>query len=655
MIFEKLILRNFGVYRGTHEIALEPSSPDKPIILFGGLNGCGKTTILDAIQLALYGPHARCSNRERMAYADFLAECTSRGVAAGTSSGVELWLRTMESDGETHYRIERSWGPGSKVEEALSVRRNGHLDPLVTSRWDEHVEEMLPVSLAPLFFFDGEKIQSLADLDRSSSAIREALHALLGLGVVDQLVADLKVIERRHRSEAEIWDGHAELRELERGKGELDEQKLNLAQETASLRTRIDTCENELGKLGERLRNEGGQHFESRAELERQRDEAVRRRMALRACMLELASGEAPLLLVRDRLERLRVDAAAESRAALARALADELKSRDSWLVEQLASSEAPLELPERVKALLERDRAERRLAASMPQVTGLSPHDLGLLGHLIDTDLPEVAKAIAATLAEAAEADEEWTRADRLIAALPPEERIKGLLDQRLEQTTLRDGLKAQLSRSEAEFQQVMRSAGAAKARIDKLLTEFVGSKDTQRILAHSSRAREALGAFRVALISKHLQQIESLAFDSFSQLMRKKRLVERISIDPETYRIELFDRSNAPIPAKRLSAGERQLLAIGLLWGIARTSGRPVPVAIDTPLGRLDSSHRINLVDSYFPNVSHQVLLLSTDEEIDEAHLKRLRCHLGRTYFLRHDEESQGTVVESGYFWEH
>lgn len=129
---------------------------------------------------------------------------------------------------------------------------------------------------------------------------------------------------------------------------------------------------------------------------------------------------------------------------------------------------------------------------------------------------------------------------------------------------------------------------------------------------------------------------------------------MVARIAIDPETYRIQLFDRSNSTFPAKRLSAGERQLLAIGLLWGLARTSGRPVPIVIDTPLGRLDSSHRVNLVESYFPNVSHQVLLLSTDEEIDEKHLGRLRDHISHAYLLHHDDHNGGTTVDDGYFWE-
>jgi len=78
-------------------------------------------------------------------------------------------------------------------------------------------------------------------------------------------------------------------------------------------------------------------------------------------------------------------------------------------------------------------------------------------------------------------------------------------------------------------------------------------------------------------------------------------------------------------------------------------------LPVAIDTPLGRLDSYHRNNLVEKYFPQASHQVLLLSTDTEIRETELAQLRSSkaISREYLLRYDVKQHQTEVQSGYFW--
>ena len=75
MIFQTLVLQNFGPYHGRHRLNLGPNSvgtANQPIILIGGLNGGGKTTLMDALRLVLYGQRAQCSNRGNLAYADFL-------------------------------------------------------------------------------------------------------------------------------------------------------------------------------------------------------------------------------------------------------------------------------------------------------------------------------------------------------------------------------------------------------------------------------------------------------------------------------------------------------------------------------------------------------------------------------------------------------
>jgi DNA sulfur modification protein DndD len=127
----------------------------------------------------------------------------------------------------------------------------------------------------------------------------------------------------------------------------------------------------------------------------------------------------------------------------------------------------------------------------------------------------------------------------------------------------------------------------------------------------------------------------------------------VSELRIDPERFIVELRNADGKIIGADRLSAGERQLLAVSLLWGLARVSGRPVPVVTDTPLGRLDASHRTHLVERYFPQASHQMLLLSTDKEIDREYYDRLKPWIGHSYRLEFNEKSGSTQIQPGYFW--
>jgi len=54
MLLTKVTLNDFGVYRGRNEFNFK-TSPEKPIILFGGTNGSGKTTLFESVMLCLYG------------------------------------------------------------------------------------------------------------------------------------------------------------------------------------------------------------------------------------------------------------------------------------------------------------------------------------------------------------------------------------------------------------------------------------------------------------------------------------------------------------------------------------------------------------------------------------------------------------------------
>ncbi|MGB3491946.1 MAG: hypothetical protein WBA57_04415 [Elainellaceae cyanobacterium] len=94
---------------------------------------------------------------------------------------------------------------------------------------------------------------------------------------------------------------------------------------------------------------------------------------------------------------------------------------------------------------------------------------------------------------------------------------------------------------------------------------------------------------------------------------------------------------------------------MAIAFLWGLASASGRQLPIAIDIPLGRLDSEHRRHPVERYFPQASHQVILLSTDTEIRDEEVKMLREQgaIAKEYLLHYDPNQRQTDVTQGYLW--
>ena len=160
MKFTELTLQDFGVYGGRQSIDLSPVSPERPVILVGGLNGRGKTTIIDAIQIALYGNRAKLSNRGNLSWDEYLRRAIHRGVDSGAA--VTLKCEVLSEDGWDEYIINRRWDArGATVKETLKILINGDINSAVSDNWWDYVSNLMPFEVSGLHIFDGEKIESL--------------------------------------------------------------------------------------------------------------------------------------------------------------------------------------------------------------------------------------------------------------------------------------------------------------------------------------------------------------------------------------------------------------------------------------------------------------------------------------------------------------
>ena len=138
----------------------------------------------------------------------------------------------------------------------------------------------------------------------------------------------------------------------------------------------------------------------------------------------------------------------------------------------------------------------------------------------------------------------------------------------------------------------------------------------------------------------------------EGFNQLSHKPDRIRRVELDPQTFAVTLYDTHNRALLKEKLSAGEKQIYTTALLWALAKTSGKALPMILDTPLGRLDSSHRHLLVERYFPYVSHQVVLLSTDTEVEGELRSLLDSHISYTFHLAYRQAEGLTTIKEGYF---
>ena len=659
MTLDRVILDNFGAYAGRQEAVLTPE-PGKPVILFGGMNGGGKTTFLDSIQLGFYGRKAKTSNRGNMGYRDYLAECIHRGVDPAEGSSITIRFHRMAEGRVVHFELQRSWKQGSKgIEEDLRVSKDGEYDDLLTEHWEESLDAYLPVGIAHLFFFDGEQIKELAEGQNSARIIGSAIHSLLGLDLVDRLDTDLRVFEKKKRDETLDSQALLRLKLAEEEHEHLREEEGKLLQEEGRMVNEAGRLAADVAKAREVFEAEGGNLFLRHDELSREKKALEERKQAFQEELRGLAAGALPLLLLRDQLAQVQDQARHETSVRHNRVLVEAMEERDEAILSILGHEKLSAAAIKRVEKELAKDRQWRREEADEELILDAEPGFETELMHLRESSLPVVRLRARELLDQIAQHDERIARLEADLARVPDEDRIKAA--------------KLRLEQKQAEHQAVLHQLEEIKVRKKALRTqceragqnlERVGSQEVearfsedarQRMLKHAARVRSTLAAFKTRVILKHARKIESLMLESFQSLLRKSGLVSGLTIDPETFAETLQDRSGRPLPFDRLSAGERQLLATSLLWGLARASGRPVPTIIDTPLGRLDSSHRKHLTERYFPHASHQVLLLSTDEEIVGDYLRSIRPFVTRSYHLAHDETLGSTSVNPGYFPQH
>ncbi|MGV9272318.1 DNA sulfur modification protein DndD [Streptomyces griseosporeus] len=656
MLLHNITLCDFGAYRGEQRIDLR-TEPGRPIVLIGGLNGCGKTTLLDAIQLVLYGPKAECSGRGNRPYTEYLQQCINRQADPAEGASIALEFSIKVEGQEQFYRVVRNWYfTGNKtLREFLTVLVNGEFSRTVTETWADHVETILPLDVASLFFFDGEKIEELADPRSAAKVIESAIYSLLGVSAVERLRHLLKTLENRQRlSEAdqEVLD---KIRKQEQELKQATQAASDAHQLMASSRSELLVRQKELDDVEKKFERAGGKEYERRKELESERNRFKNQLAATNKRLVSLAEGPLPLLLLQDQLTELKRQAQLEREADDASRFLGVLEQRDEWLLQQV-SEELPTEVRTALKRKLTGDRKKRAAAANLEQNLGL-PHDALLQLSSLEQALASDAALTRDLLKEAADLAEHLEVAQQQVDAVPDDELIGALVTERNAAIKKKAVAQAQFERGETLHAE-------AAARRDRLAEELDRthrarreaewrSEWLERMIKYSEKGRGTLEKLRGELLDLHIESVEVAVLRSFKKLMRKQGLVSNIEIDTDKFTLVLTGPDGNPIDPGRLSAGERQLLAVSLLWGLAQTAGNRLPSIIDTPLGRLDSQHRQHLVDRYFPEAGRQVLLLSTDEEIDEQLLARLKPHIAHTYTLVHDNKTLTTTVKPGYWW--
>ncbi len=656
MIIKTLVLHNFRVFRGVHEVDLEPTydrfGQVKPIILFGGLNGAGKTSILSAIRTVLYGRQAFGRALSQSEYIEQLDGLIHKGEGQGgrpDQASIELVFTFTQDGDECEYSLIRSWKRGKK--DRLRISQNG--EPRTELNYDQcqgFLNELIPAGIADLFFFDGEKIAELAE-DESGTILQTAVRRLLGIDLIARLKSDLEIYLKRHGAEALPDRIVSELNKLNKERISLDRKAESYRYEAALKETSITATHEKIAILEVALNSEGGAWARTKESetakvktLHKDKDRLEKSIRAELENLLPLALAPNTMKALLETLEQEAISKRKQSVAGEIQSLHDQLKAS----LKRLGAIPAT--------ALDAIDQCFARQLESQPQnnaALDLSDRQFRVLEQQFVEATQSSCARFNTDRKTLADTEYALDHASLNIERAPEQEQLQDAFNQIRVLERQRVQYKMDYRQALQDAKDTYRKAMELARKEQKLHDKHRAATNSSDAVNNAQKALLLLDRFSELLTHARVKKLEVEFIKSYQQLARKDDLHMRARINPHTFDVELVDERDHVINRKALSAGEKQIYAIAVLEALGRTSGRKLPIIIDTPLGRLDSHHRDKLVRFYFPDASHQVVILSTDTEIDNGYFAELEDDISHAFEIVFDGRTKSSKLTEGYFW--
>lgn len=660
MIIHQIRLANFGIYGGEHHFDLTPTADGhfaRAITLFIGKNGVGKTTLAEALRLCLHGSLVLGTRVAQREYDEYLSRRIHTGKEHLNNAAVELLFDYVSVGRSTNYRVLRAWQrKDNQVHKQLDIWEDGvRLITMEDEDKERLLREVVPPGLASLFFFDGEKVQTLTENGSATNTwLQNTVKSLLGLDIVDQLAQDLDLFVARQSKDEDVLALQNTLLRLQ---NEQATAQTNLhAHEVLSHDVQLEIQRtNDLIETNElRLSTEGGRLAAQRETI------AARQRLlkseveVLRRDVMELCAGLVPFSITPKMLNavatRLQVEKAAREKQIFNRLLQERLDA--------LAQTFDDVAIREKIAPL--QDEAIRTTLLQYIETSLLEPSHSGESSVVLDvsereyhqlldwiaqgqTEVPHLFSAMNAVLASK---EAELKSVEHDIALTPTDVALQPLITQIQTLHQALGSLQRQAKDLEVQCQRLrykIETIESQKRNIREQLTH-IGVTDNRIGLA--TKTQTLLGLYQDRLVQRKLDELQQGIVRRFNELCRKDHLLDSVKVDPESFHVTLF-RTGREIGRQQLSAGENQLFAIAVLWALREVSKRPLPILIDTPLGRLDTEHRTTLTTKFFPHVSHQLLIFATDAEVDAQIYSHLEPAIARTYYMRFDTKQSKTFV--------
>jgi DNA sulfur modification protein DndD len=673
MIFEKIAIYNLFTYYGKRTLDLSGQSSDRNIVLISGRNGYGKTNFLNSIKLLFGG------------ITDDLKSSVQRGrkpknkhYVMGTGSD---WLGIMNikarSEGEDTCGVEATW-----CEEAGRVRlsRNWILrshqydmqlfleadfldEPLTQDDEDEirrFLDERIPQSYIPFFFFDGEQIQEMAEANWNAQ--QQHMERLLNISPVETLIDFISVVIRDWKREALDQKEKVVLIGLENDLKKLEAEAQAKQQAIDDFSSETETLEDRTHYLDRLI--EGMRAFRNQADevrLKQENKNLEEQRLKLQGKISEVFPRDIPLYanlhLVRSSIDELRKLIESESGVQsellkeLAKNLPQQVLEMPPFPTERLSPKQIDF-YKERIKNIIigYMTKPEHWAESTFQLDAFQAKQILDILvrytnQEILISERAEEFRELRSLKAKIRDIREQLEN----ISTLSADEQT--LYQQRVdEKVSLEHELtdkKAEMKRIKSELKAIHTNIERKEKEIEIQQERYERSQKARKKVDKADAFRGFFNEYKSELKKLRREEIENAINIHFPKLMTSHGMINRIDIGDD-FDIHYKDSEGRPIGMGNLSAGMKQLVSTSLLWALKDVSNKKIPLIVDTPLARIDRIHQENLLSRYYPEASHQVILLPTDSELDKNKYSILKPYVYREYVLKNPTGFETQIVE-------
>lgn len=661
MILKSITVRDFGVFEGEQCVNLTPSAGKgvkKPIVLFLGNNGTGKTTLFEAFTLCVYGQYFRGHKIKRPEYEAHLKRRMheSPDGIKRKSASVKVVLSYSERGNETTLELVRSWATTSRgrilENSELITLENGSQGHRIANP-NQFILNLFPLGVSQFLFFDGERIKTFAESTEPNLLLKDGFFALAGIDVVNRSWRDLALYLFQLKSSVQ-GKSQSKWEELANEIKLLTAKREECRERVESLSHGIGTAQAKVMEEEQRLAREGSDYAESRnsllrTEMSLQHEIEDIHRQISRLCDGVLPFCLAPSLvhqaitnLLREK-DYLRSSIASDAARKITESVTK--KIRDGSLLDGIVDGK-------RAESVAE------RLIAAVEEFSSVSDRNDGLLHNISEKSIENVIRTLRTSEKEALnQIQTELTRYRAVFQALaetrqsisriPPNGTLAPIVE-RLHESI------SQLAKAESERMQLLEELRiidqniTSNQRAQERELEEIGRDSKQELKIHyAEKALKGLRTFETSLTEVRVRKLEGYLLEIYNGFRSDGKKFQEIHINSDDFTAEIRTMSGARTSSSSLSAGEKQLYAIAMLGAISKSTNLGFPFLIDTPLARLDRKHRRSVSSHFLPSVSDQVVIFATNTEFTRSIRETLEPYLSREFRIRFDGTSGSSTI--------